>query len=114
MSENYFDFDKFDMMDGEFYDTLRLAVQCGYNPEDAMPMIEEDLTINQATVAWAFFKWLHENNKTFGWNLVSVFSEFYDQATQEHKDMIDGKTEDPELDISKVDITKIVLTDRKL
>lgn len=92
-TENYFDFDRFAMMTGEMYDNLLEAAKvCGtYDPEEILPYIEEGLTQSEYEVMESFFTWLHDNKKTFGWNLVSVFGEFYEQATQEQKDLIDGK-----------------------
>ncbi len=48
----------------------------GYNPDDFLYQIEEELTPEEYETVEAFGKWVFDNNKTFGWNIMEVFEEF--------------------------------------
>ncbi|PSU31819.1 hypothetical protein [Photobacterium lutimaris] len=65
-------------------DALHFAAKHeGFNPENAMPLIEEELTEKEYQLANEFLTWVHSNNKTYGWNLLEVYAEFHQQQSSQ-------------------------------
>lgn len=48
-----------------------------YDPDTALAMVEEQMTIKEAVLANDFLAWVHKNGKGFGTaNIDKVFAEF--------------------------------------
>lgn len=101
------DFAPYPMLNTNLFDLVHDAVSTigSYDPEEVVPYFEEALTIEQSTVMWDFFEWLHSNRRNFDTNFVETFGEFYNQSSQEIKDMVDGKVKQ-DFDISKMTLTE--------
>lgn len=70
------------MMNKKLQDHAHFAAKhAGFDPDEAMPLIEEELTAKEEKLMREFFEWLHANNRTFGWNLPDVYAEFRQQKT---------------------------------
>ncbi|USD58960.1 hypothetical protein J4N45_10500 [Vibrio sp. SCSIO 43140] len=84
-----------------------------YKAEEVMPRIEESMTIEQATVFWAFLEWVHSNGKKFNRTTIyGLMLEFYEEAADSNvKAYIDGKI--VEIDLDKITLVEVQVTDFK-
>jgi len=54
---------------------LILSVR-GHDRETALSLIEESLTLGEHEAVTAFFKWLDDNDREYGWNLPDVVKDW--------------------------------------
>jgi len=51
-----------------------------FDPDECLYSVEESMTLPQYETAEAFLRWCHDNGKTFGHNIMTVFAEFKQTA----------------------------------
>ena len=47
-----------------------------YNPDEALPYVEEQMTVDEAREAQAFLTWVVKTKARFGWNLPEVWAQW--------------------------------------
>jgi len=57
--------------------------QRGHDRQTVFGLIEESLTLDEATAVDAFFKWLDDTDRDYGWNLPDVVKD-WEKAQREN------------------------------
>jgi hypothetical protein len=70
-----------------YYKLSEAVKMGGYDPNRALPFIEESLTPRDYDMVYMFLSWVHQNNKTFGRaNYEQVFREWQEDMEYQYNE----------------------------